>query len=88
MNNAAKLKDNAVLASLVAVPDCLTEEGGREVRQHNVRAWPPGWRVKCLSPPRAVVGVESRAAEPGLLPGQVLQGGEVPPHPADVVTVE
>ena len=58
---------------VVTVPDGFAEEGGREVGQHNVRA---------------VVGVESRAAEPGLLPGQVPQGGEVPPHPADVVSVE
>ena len=37
---------------------------------------------------RTVVGAEGRAAVPHLLPGQVLQGGEVPPHPADAVAVE
>jgi len=62
------------VASLVAaIPDGFDEEGGREVWQNNVRA---------------VVRMESRAAEPDLLPGQVPQGGEVAPLPADVVAVE
>ena len=44
-----------------------------EARQHNVGT---------------MVGAEGRAAVPHLLPGEVLQGGEFPPHPANAVAVE
>ena len=37
---------------------------------------------------RSVVGVESRAAVPHFLPGEVQKGGVVAPHPADTVAVE
>ena len=62
------------MASLVvAMLDGFDEEGGREVWQNNVQA---------------SIWMESRAAEPDLLPGEVQQGGEVAPLPADVVAVE
>ena len=63
----------ASFVDVVAMPDGFAEEGGHEVWQNNVQA---------------VVWMESRAAEPDLLPSQVPQGVEVVPHSADVVAVE
>ena len=45
------------------VVDSVVEESRREARQHSVRA---------------VVGVESRAAVPHFLPGEVQKGGVAP----------